>query len=278
MDHYIELMLDDTQVRASLDDEPQRARTLWTSSEHNHAGWELHILLNGRCRVDLEHESCPLHAHEGLLIAPGQYHRANSMQGDLDRFTVIFSPQDGALVDALHKIIPSHRVFPVTKEIEDLCRSTYREQNIHGPFRKTALQCLTSLLLIRVFSLLKISEEHKDNSHFLQRKYTELIDAFFEEHVSRPITMDTLAQHLHLSRTHVNRILKKHYNVTFREKLIRTRMARAAWLLRNTSDRVDQIADAVGYSSISAFHEMFRKHFAMSPEKYRYHTDRRSDK
>lgn len=81
--------------------------------------------------------------------------------------------------------------------------------------------------------------------------------------------MEALAEELHLSRSQLNRFLKEQYGMTFREKLLRTRLDRASWLLRHTEKPVEDIVGAVGYSSESAFFQVFRKHFGMTPEKYR---------
>lgn len=269
MDHYAELTLAGTKIRLSLDDDLQQAKALWQSSDHNHAAWELHILLHGTCRVDMDRASMKISAHEALLIAPGQYHRAKSAQGDFERFSMTFTAEEGALLQSLQAAVPCCKVYPVTTEIEDLCRSIFHERCGNGPFRRTALHSLISLLLIRNLNLLQIADPDTHSAPPAPRKYTELIDAFFETHTSDHITTDDLADELHLSRTHVNRILKKHYGVTFREKLIRTRMTRAAWLLRHTDRRLDHIAEEVGYRSMSAFHEMFRKQFGTTPEQYR---------
>lgn len=268
MDHYVELMLDHTQVRLSLEDDLQQANALWQSSDHNHAVWELHILLQGTCHVDIDRSDLLLKSHQALLIAPGQFHRTSSAVGELERFSMTFSLKNGTLPRGLQTIVPGYRIYDVTEEIESLCRAIFEERSNRNLFRRTALQNLTSLLLIRNFSLLQISDTQIADPP-APRKYTELIDAFFERSAYERVTMDDLAQELHLSRNHVNRILKKYYGASFREKLIRTRMARATWLLRHTDQNIDRVAEAVGYASVPTFHEMFHRHLGMTPQQYR---------
>ena len=47
------------------------------------------------------------------------------------------------------------------------------------------------------------------------------------------------------------------------------RLSQAAWLLRNTEQRVSDIARCVGYENISYFHRIFAEHFGCSPRAYR---------
>ena len=46
-------------------------------------------------------------------------------------------------------------------------------------------------------------------------------------------------------------------------------MSQAAWLLRNTALRVEDIAVSVGYENSSYFHRLFAARFGLSPKKYR---------
>lgn len=221
-------------------------------------------------RVDVNGSTYPMQGHQAVLIAPGQYHRSIPVQGAFERFSMTFSLEDGPLLRSLREAVSCCRVYPVTVEMENLCRSISCERTSSSPFRRTTLRNLLSLLLVRNFSLLNVFGEEK---HTVlpagPRKYTELIDAFFAEQMAQNATLDAFAAELHLSRAQVNRVLKKRYEITFREKLTRTRMAQAAWLLCHTDKWVSEIAEEVGYGSASAFHEVFRNRFGTTPEKYR---------
>ena len=46
-------------------------------------------------------------------------------------------------------------------------------------------------------------------------------------------------------------------------------MDRAAWLLRTSDKKIDEIAEAIGYASEAAFYQAFRKYFHITPKKYR---------
>ena len=88
--------------------------------------------------------------------------------------------------------------------------------------------------------------------------------------IHNSFVVEDLAREVHLSKSQLNRLLKEHYGMTFREKLLKTRMDRASWLLKHTEKPIDEVADAVGYRSESAFYQVFRKEFSITPEKYRF--------
>ncbi|MMZ62630.1 Bifunctional transcriptional activator/DNA repair enzyme AdaA [compost metagenome] len=58
--------------------------------------------------------------------------------------------------------------------------------------------------------------------------------------------------------------------MTLHQYITRTRMRAAADLLLQTSLRVYQIAENVGYKDPKYFIRLFRKEFGTSPEEYRH--------
>lgn len=46
-------------------------------------------------------------------------------------------------------------------------------------------------------------------------------------------------------------------------------MNQATYLLRDHNRRIGEIAEAVGYSDLFTFSKMFKRHFGMSPKKFR---------
>lgn len=61
-------------------DKLARTQTIWEEKRHCNAQWELHLILEGACRVDLEESVCRLSAGEALLIPPGRTTDPNTQQ------------------------------------------------------------------------------------------------------------------------------------------------------------------------------------------------------
>jgi AraC-like DNA-binding protein len=74
---------------------------------------------------------------------------------------------------------------------------------------------------------------------------------------------------LHCDVAWLGREIKRRTGKTYTELLQERRLRQAAWLLGNTSQRISDIALAVGYENVSYFHRIFRAHFGLSPKKYR---------
>lgn len=268
--YEFELNFGDTVIRMRKEEDPNETKHQWDSVSHNHAGYELHVLLRGSARVDVSGRDYLLPEHHIMVIAPGQYHCPTSVTRSLERFSFSFSISDGSLLRALQKAVPLCRVFGATEEVLNTCRDIFYEFSAGNPFSHIMLQSHLMRLLVEHFRLLGLEYEPTgDVAGCHTVKLAHHIDVFFEDHLTEGAYVEALAAESHMSRSQLNRFLKEQYGMTFREKLLQTRLDRASWLLRHTELPVEEIAGEVGYRSESAFFQVFRKHFGMTPEKYR---------
>jgi AraC-like DNA-binding protein len=77
------------------------------------------------------------------------------------------------------------------------------------------------------------------------------------------------AEELHYNVAWLSRQIKRQTGRTFTELVQEKRLAQAAFLLRNTDRRVDDIAIAFGYENSSFFHRLFKSAYGVSPKHYR---------
>lgn len=268
--YEFELQFGAARIHMRKEEDPNETKHEWDSSTHNHAGYELHVLLSGSAKVDVEGKSYILQPQHAMLIAPGQYHNPIPMAGELERFSFSFTVSEGPLLQALQEAVPVCRVYAATADILAVCRDVFYEFSAGNAFSHIMLQSLLMRLLVCNFRLLNIVYDASAVDGLCRdMRLTHLIDYFFEAHLTEGAYVEALAEELHLSRSQLNRLLKEYYGMTFREKLLRTRMDQAAWLLRHTEQPVEEIAEAVGYNSQSAFYKVFRDRYAVTPEKYR---------
>ena len=82
-------------------------------------------------------------------------------------------------------------------------------------------------------------------------------------------TRQELAEYLHCSQRQLIRKMQALYGVSFRQKLIASRMDLARYLLRSTDNSVNEISTRVGYADNAAFFRAFRQHTGMTPAQYR---------
>lgn len=121
--------------------------------------------------------------------------------------------------------------------------------------------------LVRCYELGKISPEHFPPSNRRDSSSVIVEEYFLYEYQS--CSLETLSARLGLSARQTERLLKRQYGITFREKRTQARMAVASVLLLETAASVTDIALELGYSSAEHFTNAFRRVYGLSPRAYR---------
>lgn len=246
-----------------------RVRYQWDTQRHCNAEYELHIILSGQCRLEVENDSRLLSSAQALIIAPGCYHYPSVLPGPFERLSLSFMLTDGPLLQSLRQRAPVSAGFQASEEILSLCRSIHLHYDRRAPYRRELISSLLTSLAILVLRELLPAASAADRPSEQEAVRIDLIDQYFVDHFAESGGEETLASLLHLSRRQLARVLQAHYGMGFRQKLIRTRMDRAAWLLRTSDRKVSEIAFLTGYTSEAAFYQVFRKEFRMTPSQYR---------
>lgn len=91
---------------------------------------------------------------------------------------------------------------------------------------------------------------------------------YIEEHYADG-TLTEAAKLVHYDFAWLSREIKRCTGKTYTELVQERRLTQAAWMLRNTQQRVADIALSVGYENISYFHRLFSARFGQSPKHYR---------
>ena len=92
---------------------------------------------------------------------------------------------------------------------------------------------------------------------------------YINEHYREKIYLFALAEHVHLNHQYLSVLFKKETGISISDYIAEVRMEHARFLLRNTTDSVQAIAEAVGYPDPQYFSRRFRQTMGISPQAYR---------
>lgn len=264
----LELGEDNVIVRLSSGFENQQWG--WKTERHCNAEYELHIILEGTCRLEIGDRCYTFTEGSGVVIPPEVFHHPAVTSGTFERFSVSFTVSEGPLQAALDAMIPNCSPFPIAAGLVGLCRTVYAEYKSDSIYKSAMLQAYLSVLMLSVFRAVKPKINEQRVLRFRQEtSRAEKMDAFFNGDLTESCREETLAELLHVSKRQLARILHRYYGIGFRQKLLNTRMDRAAWLLRTSDKKIGEIAWLVGYVSEGAFFQAFKNHFQITPLQYR---------
>lgn len=93
---------------------------------------------------------------------------------------------------------------------------------------------------------------------------------YIADHYAEPITLSKVSEIACYSPEAFCRYFKKHMGSTFVSYLNQVRIDAACLLLANNVEEksISEIAYACGFTSVSSFNRMFKRHLGMSPTAY----------
>lgn len=150
-------------------------------------------------------------------------------------------------------------VLPIQNLIENLLYTMISDT----PNKRGILQMTMGLLFAQLMN-------HTESLHFDSGDDAVLIGVLrrIEDHY-RDASLSQLASELPYELTALSRLIKQKTGKTFTELLQEKRLSQAAWLLRNTNQKVDEIGHSVGYENLSYFHRLFAARFGTTAKKFR---------
>lgn len=170
------------------------------------------------------------------------------------------------LGDLLHGV-PLIKGDAVSHLLQILADTLHNREEAEALFLEVVGQLL-HVLRLRHQALVSLSNhKHATQKDLIPR----LLQArqFIEAQYLEPIKTRHIADYVALSEYHFSRLFKAAFDVTVHQHVLRLRLDRARYLLESPSMSITDIAFSIGYNSLSAFINAFRKYFDMTPSAYR---------
>lgn len=91
---------------------------------------------------------------------------------------------------------------------------------------------------------------------------------YINQNLSEPLTLEIVAEHVHVSPTYLCRLFKRETGCSFNHYISQRRILRAMQLLEAPYKIID-IAGMVGFENSKYFSQVFKKHVGKTPQEYR---------
>ncbi len=155
------------------------------------------------------------------------------------------------------------------EQIRVICESLLSEFESEAPFYKEMISArLVELLVIlkRLFALQK--KESKADEDGVGERVREIIE-FVDANLDSKISIDDIAQHIHLSSSHLSSLFKQTTGLTLYSYILSKRLILARKLLVETDKPVEVVAEDCGFNDVSSFIRCFRERVGTTPGQYR---------
>ena len=244
------------QRRASDDlNKPRRGRAL-------HHRFVLIFALRTTVTVCVDDRNLRLREGEGLLVFPFQFHHyTEAERASLSWLFVTFELADAEALSGLR-----YRPFPLTPALRSLAAelvAAYEEE------RAADLPVLLLALLLARLRRLRVSAHAAPAAAAPVPGLLMRVNQLVQRGGEMPGLKD-LAKSLGISPSHLRARFRASCGVSIGRHLRRLRLEQACGLLRLGPQRVSEIAEHCGFSSIHAFSRAFRAAYGVSPLGYRH--------
>lgn len=234
---------------------------------HLHSQLELLYVVYGRVTVAAGERRESLSAGSLGVVFPNQVHSYQA-QGESQVIMLICDTgYAGGSLDTLTRFhpacpfLPPERLHPnVAYAMEQLAEEygiSGKESPVYGP--------LVQLILARVLPELELGQNRSAD----YKSLTWRIAGYVNEHYREPISLDTLARAVGVSRCHLSRVFSEKMGQSFPSYLSNIRLSYARALLADTELSVTEIAGEAGFGSQRSFYRCFRERFGITPLEYR---------
>ncbi len=249
---------------------------------HSKNAFELHYVTAGKGFVVLENQTFPLSPGVLYITGPNIAHEQIPDESEsLTEFGLFFLISESESNSPLADQFIKHELWlgDAGKEVDALAQAILWEKTNQKPGYRQKIPLLLAELMIECVRNFVSDGKIYDNKlpvpsnklsvDLLQEENTLLvIDEIFLCRYAE-ITLEQLADSIGLSTRQAQRLLEKNYNKSFSSMKLEARMAAAETLLRNSSLKITEISNRIGYSSIEHFSNAFKKFYGVSPGQYR---------
>lgn len=98
---------------------------------------------------------------------------------------------------------------------------------------------------------------------------SEKVDAYIESHLNGDLSLTNLAKQVHLSSYYLSRMYFSERGYHLSDKITELKITKAKQLLEEGSQKIYEIALALGFENIPYFSRFFKKQVGMTPQEYK---------
>lgn len=156
-------------------------------------------------------------------------------------------------------------IFKVEEKFPDLAER--KKEEIHHQLSGVGSLSELKLLVKSYFGHLAAAygSGMGGKSSFVVRKVMEYVS----KNYARAMTVEEMAQEIHLSSNYIRSIFKEGTGKTVLEYITNYRFEKACELLREPSYKVKEVSNMVGFENVSYFCSVFTKRYGMTPNEFR---------
>jgi len=120
-----------------------------------------------------------------------------------------------------------------------------------------------------ISTLNALEETMAENDQYTKGYIVSKVQALLSTNLGADVSVKSIADSVNLHPVYLSKIYKLETGEGLSDYIIRMKMERALYLLKNSNKKIYEITEELGYQNSQSFRKMFKKHFNMSPNEFR---------
>ena len=243
----------------------------WHSVPHTHSHTELFFIVSGKGQFLIQDQVFPVDVNNLVIINPNVAHTEASLNAQPLEYIVL-----GIEGIELATSENSNGQFCIldhyeSMEISSCLRNILREMELKNTGYEDICQAYMEILIIRLMRSTALAVQAEPQVISGNRQCAA-VRQYIDLHFKEPLTLEQLAQEAHINKYYLSHAFKREYGVSPINYMISRRIEESKYLLAETDLSMSQIAQLLGFSSLSYFSQVFRRTQQTSPMEYRHNT------
>lgn len=249
---------------------------------HWHENMQLYYIVNGHGIVKCDSSHYKVSKNSIVIINNNQLHSLESLSDDLEFYTIridptfLFSNQVDLCQTKFWAPLSENRILfqnsiendtDILKCILNLIDEYFTKKIGYEIAIKSYSYQLIVLLLRNHIDKFISSHEYSSKLNNLNR--LENIFKYIDSNYNKKISTLELSNQIHLSSFHFCRLFKQITGKTSVEYINEIRLQKSIEMMKNHNMNITEIASHCGFDNINYFSRLFKKHYKISPSKYR---------
>ena len=240
----------------------------WHSVPHTHNHAELFYIVGGKGQFLIEDQLYPVNTNHLLIINPNVTHTEVSLNAQPLEYIVL-----GIEGVELSITENSNGQFCILDHFESMditscLRNILREMEQKQPGYEDVCQAYMEILIIRLMRSTGLSVPTEPQNS-VGNHQCATVRRYIDNHFKEPLTLDQLAAEAHMNKYYLSHAFKQEYGISPINYMISRRLEESKYLLAETDLSMSQIAQLLGFSSLSYFSQVFHRTQGISPMEYR---------
>ncbi len=255
-------------------------------ADHQHNFFEITYVMEGSCTFLFEGETAKLNAGDISIVSPGSRHSLPLEPGCLvlsivvrkstfdSLFGNLLTQKDLVSLFFRNCLYETRRAnYLLLKTCNDpmtfhTMQQLVYESNLVDNYSNDCAVSLLNLFLARAIRASSATTLHHYDGYSERNFDFTLILQYIQQNY-RTVTLASLAKTFHFSETYLSKLIRKNLNQSFTDVIRNLKMNRAFEYLMNTSMKISEIAEAVGYDSVDHFSRTFKRVYGAPPQEFK---------